>query len=73
MKSKRSCHKEVEASNEQITHTTQYGEQQSEKQHMEFWDLYVYTLKMKKVFWEYLLARRKSYLDTTVIYAAAQK
>ena len=40
---------------------------------MDSWDFDVHTLKMKKVFWGYLLARRKRYLDTTVICAAAQK
>ena len=33
----------------------------------------VHTLKMKKVFWCYLIARRKGHLDSTVICVAAGK
>ena len=40
---------------------------------MDFWDLDVHTIKLKKAFCCYLLARRKWYLDTTVICTAAWK
>ena len=74
MKSKRrSNHKEAEAIDKAITEATEYGEQQCEKRHMDFWDFEVYTLKMTKEFWCYLLKRRKLHLDTTVIYTAAKE
>ena len=73
MKSKRrSNHKEAEEIDEAITQATEYGEQQCEKRHMDFWDFEVHTLKMKKALWCYLLKRRKLHLDTTVICTAAK-
>ena len=73
MKSKRKNHKEAEAIDEAITQATQYGEQQYEIQHKDYWDFDVHTLKMKKAFWNYLIARRKLHLDTTVNYTAARE
>ena len=73
MKSKRKNYKEAEPINEAITQTTQYDEQQCEIQHKDYWNFDVHTLKMKKAFWSYLIARRKCHLDTTVICAAARE
>ena len=73
MKSKRKSHKEAEAINEDITRATQYGKQQCEIRRKDYWDFDVHTLKMKKTFWRYLIARRNNYLDTTVICTAARE
>ena len=73
MKSKRSHHKEAEAIDAEITEATQYGEQQCEIRHKDYWDFDVHTLKMKKNFWSYLIARRKKHLDTSVICTAARE
>ena len=67
MKSKKLNHREAEEIDQEITRATEYGEQQCEKRHKDFWDFDVHTLKMKKAFWCYLLARRKHHLDTIVI------
>ena len=74
MKSKKKRnHKEAEAIDKDITEATEYGEQQCEKRHMDFWDFEVHTLKMTKACWCYLLKRRKLHLDTTVICTAAKE
>ena len=39
----------------------------------DYWDFDVHTLKMKKTFWSYLIARRKRHLDTTIICTAARE
>ena len=74
MKSKKKRnHKAAEAIDEDITKATQYGEQQCEIQHKDYWDFDVYTLKMKKNFWSYLIARRKKHLDTSIICTATRE
>ena len=73
MKSKRSHHKTAEAIDVDITRATQYGEQQCEKRHKDYWDFDVHTLKMNKNFWAILIARRRKHLDTSIICAAAMK
>ena len=45
----------------------------AKKRHMNFWDFDVHTLKMKKAFWGYLIARKKRHLNMTVICAVARK
>ena len=39
----------------------------------DYWEFGVYTMKMKKACWCYLIARRKLHLDTTVICAASRE
>ena len=73
MKSKKRNHKEAEVIDEDITRATQYGEQQCEKRQKDFLDFDVHTLKIKKAFWCYLIARRKRHLDTTIICAVASE
>ena len=73
MKSKRSYHKEVEAIDQHITEATQYDEQQCGIRHNDYFDFDVHTLKIKKAFWCYLVARRKHHLDTTIICVAARE
>ena len=73
MKSKRSHHKEAEAIDAEITEATQYGEQQCEIRHTDYRDFDVHTLKMKKNFWSYLIARRKKHLDTSIICTATRE
>ena len=50
MKSKRKRHKEEEAIDEYITRATQYGKQQCEIRHKDYWGFDVLTLKMRKTF-----------------------
>ena len=71
IKSEKDNHKEAEEINEAITQATQYGEQQSGKKNINFWDFDVQTLKMKKAFWCYLIAR--NHFDITVICAATRE
>ena len=74
MKSKKKRnHKEVEAIDQAITRATQYGKQQCEKRHKDYWDFDVHTLKMNKNFWVILIARRRKHLDTSVLCAAGMK
>ena len=73
MKLNRPRHPEAEEIDQAITRVTQYGEQQCEIRHKDSWDFDVHTLKMKKTFWSYLIARGKLHLDTTVICAAARE
>ena len=73
MKSKRSHHKVAEAIDEDITRATQYGEQQCEIRHKDYWDFDIHTLKMNKNFWAILISRRKKHLDTSVLCAAAMR
>ena len=68
MKSKRKHHKEAESIDEVITQATHYGKQQYEIRHKDYLDFNVHILKMKKIFWRYLIARRRNPLDTFVIY-----
>ena len=72
MKSKKKRN-HTEAINQAITRATQYGEQQCEVWHNNYWDFDVHTLKIKKDFWGYLIARRKKQLDTSVICTAARE
>ena len=73
MKSKRNSHKEAEAIDEDITRASQYSKRQYEIRHKDYWNFDVYTLKLKKTFWSYLITRRKHHLDTTVIRTAARE
>ena len=73
MKLKRSHHKEAEVIDAEITEATQYGAQHYEIRHKDYLDFNVHTLKMKKNFWSYLIARRKNHLDTSVICTAARE
>ena len=65
IKSKKRNHSEAKVIDAEITRATQYREQKCKKRHIDFWDFDIHTIKMKSVFWCYLLAKKKRYLDTT--------
>ena len=73
MKSRRTNHKEAEAIDKDITRATQYGKQQCELRHKDYWDFDVHILKMKKNFWSYLITSREKHLDTSIICTPARE